>query len=102
LSILFDNAVKFTDSGTITIGGTYEPNKNVTLWITDTGIGIQSEKQDMIFERFRQADERYERKYDGNGLGLSIVSGILKLMKGAIWLESEENYGSTFFVRFPI
>jgi len=102
LSILFDNAVKFTDSGTITIGGTYEPNKNVTLWITDTGIGIPSEKQDMIFERFRQADERYERKYDGNGLGLSIVSGILKLMKGAIWLESDENSGSTFFVRFPI
>jgi len=102
LTILLDNAVKFTETGTITIGGTYEPNKNVTLWISDTGIGIQSNKQDMIFERFRQADERYERIYEGNGLGLSIVSGILKLMKGVIWLESEEGIGSTFFVRFPI
>jgi len=102
LNILFDNAVKFTESGTIIIGGNYEPNKNVTLWISDTGIGIPSEKQDVIFERFRQADERYERKYEGNGLGLSIVSGILKLMKGAIWLESEEEKGATFFVRFPI
>jgi len=102
LSILFENAVKFTEDGSIAIGGTYEPNKNVTLWISDTGIGIPSEMQDMIFERFRQADERYERKYEGNGLGLAIVAGIIKLMKGAVWLESEEGKGSTFFVRFPI
>jgi len=102
LTILFDNAVKFTENGIITIGGTYEAQKNVTLWISDTGIGIPFDKQEVIFERFRQVDERFERKYEGNGLGLSIVSGILKLMNGAVWLESEEGFGSTFFIRFPI
>jgi PAS domain S-box-containing protein len=102
LTILFDNAVKFTENGTITIGGTFEAKKNVTLWISDTGIGIPFDKQEVIFERFRQVDERFERKYEGNGLGLSIVSGILKLMNGAVWLESEEGFGSTFFIRFPI
>ena len=102
LSILIDNAVKFTDEGSIIIGGLYEPNKNITIRISDTGIGIPLEKQNVIFERFRQADERYARKYEGNGLGLAIVLGLLKIMKGEIWLESEENKGSIFYVRFPV
>ena len=62
------------------------------FYVKDTGIGIPKEKQTIIFDRFRQADESFTtRRYGGTGLGLSISKGLLELMKGRIWVESEES-----------
>ena len=99
---LLDNALKFTKSGKIEFG--YELNKDsdILFWVKDSGIGISKDKQVIIFDRFRQVDEQDSaREYGGAGLGLSIVQGLVKLMDGKIWLESEPELGSTFFISFP-
>ena len=69
--------------------------------VSDTGIGIEKEKHESIFEHFRQAEVTNTRNYGGTGLGLSICRGLLKCMKGNIWLESEVNVGSTFYFTIP-
>jgi CheY-like chemotaxis protein len=103
LTNLLSNALKFTNEGSIQFG--YEiNNKNSKLkfYVSDTGIGIPKEKQQNIFERFRQADEKPARRYEGTGLGLSISQNLVKLLGGEIWVDSEENKGSTFCFTIPL
>jgi len=69
--------------------------------IQDTGIGIPEEKHAVIFERFMQVNNDNTRLYGGTGLGLSIVNGLLKLLGGTIWVDSEPGKGSTFSFTFP-
>ena len=95
LNNLIDNAVKFTTNGSVTIG--YQLiDKTYSFYIKDTGIGISEEVQQTIFRNFIQADNSDTRQYEGSGLGLSIASGLIKLLDGQIWLESEIGKGSTF------
>jgi len=91
------NAVKFTEQGQISIS--YKPQKGGRLEfkITDTGIGIDNEKSNQIFNRFTQADSSIAIKYGGSGLGLSIAKGIVELMGGEIWHESIQGQGSVFY-----
>ncbi|MFA6572074.1 MAG: ATP-binding protein, partial [Bacteroidota bacterium] len=100
LTNLINNAVKFTKSGSIDFG--YEIKGNVIeLYVKDTGIGIPPEFYDRIFDRFTQADLSITRGYEGAGLGLAICKGLVELLGGRIWLESEINKGTTFFFTLP-
>jgi Signal transduction histidine kinase len=93
---LLDNAVKFTpNNGTVSIHLEMEED-NVQLAVTDTGIGIPSERLDEIFEPFHQLDGSSTRKYGGTGLGLSLASKIIEAHGRKIFVASEPNQGSEF------
>ena len=72
------------------------------FWVKDTGIGIPLEKQEYIFDRFRQGEESYTRRFGGTGIGLSIAKQIVQHLNGDIWLESEAGNGSVFYFKIPL
>jgi PAS domain S-box-containing protein len=98
---LISNAFKFTETGTIEGGCKLDANGNLTFYVSDTGIGIPPDKQKMIFERFIQVEQGTSRLYGGTGLGLSIVKGLVNLLGGEIYLESEFGKGSKFTFTIP-
>lgn len=98
---LLNNAFKFTASGKVELGCSLNKPNTFTFYVSDTGIGIPANKQTEIFDRFNQAFSTNSENYGGTGLGLSIVKGILNLLGGEIWIESEPGKGSTFFFTFP-
>ena len=102
---LIGNALKFTQSGSITISIANEGEKDNSIKtgivITDTGIGIEQEKLQHIFERFQQADDAVTRKFGGTGLGLSIVKDLVLLQNGIINVESEPGKGTSFHISIP-
>ncbi|MGM0612267.1 MAG: PAS domain-containing sensor histidine kinase [Bacteroidota bacterium] len=93
---LLDNAVKYTNEGEITYGYTIKGD-TLEFFVSDTGIGINQETKDIIFDYFRQEDSSFNRQYEGAGLGLSICSGYVKMLNGEIWVESTPKKGSTFY-----
>ncbi len=103
---LAGNALKFTQEGSITIKisneGKTPESINLGMTVTDTGIGIVKEKQQQIFERFEQAEDSIIRNYGGSGLGLSIVSDLVKLQNGTIEVDSEPGKGSAFKLMIPL
>ncbi|NVO21422.1 MAG: PAS domain S-box protein [Bacteroidetes bacterium] len=98
---LIGNALKFTEQGSIKIEYGVQSDQ-IVFCVQDTGKGIAKDKQDIIFERFRQEEESTTRKYGGTGLGLSISKGLVELLQGKIWLESEPGSGASFFFSLPI
>ena len=100
LSNLLNNALKFTNEGIIEFGYELEDN-NLLFYVKDTGIGISKENQERIFERFIQVDLSLKRDYEGTGLGLSICKGLVELLNGNIWVESELNKGTAFYFKIP-
>ena len=105
LKNLLSNAFKFTDAGLvrmdISIGAIGRKADMIIFSVTDTGIGIPSEKQKLIFEAFQQADGTTSRKYGGTGLGLTISREIARLLGGIIEVESEPGKGSIFRLCLP-
>lgn len=99
---LLGNAVKFTDSGEVSllceVEKEYKDEQTILLRfiVSDTGIGIPAEKLGAIFDVFSQADSSTTRQYGGSGLGLSISKKLVEMMGGKIWAESETGKGSTF------
>jgi signal transduction histidine kinase len=102
LSNLLSNAIKFTpEGGRVSLRATLELG-HVILTVTDSGVGIAPEDQELVFEKFRQAATPLTREHAGTGLGLSIVRELAKLLGGEVVLQSELGRGSTFTVRLPI
>ncbi len=97
---LLNNALKFSDKGTIYYGYKIIDDKLV-FHVKDEGIGIPKNKLDIIFERFQQLNYENAVKYGGTGLGLTISKGLVKILGGSIHIESEVGKGSTFTVYFP-
>ncbi len=97
---LVSNAVKFTLDGEVAVSASVESvssdNVQIHFVVTDTGIGIDPEKQDLIFDAFSQADNSMTRRFGGTGLGLSISRQLVELMHGKIWLESTLGEGTRF------
>jgi signal transduction histidine kinase/DNA-binding response OmpR family regulator len=103
LKNLISNALKFTNKGNITLSIRPNPTdkKLVDFSVKDTGIGIPSDKQELIFEAFQQADGSTRRKYGGTGLGLSISKQLVLLLGGSISLSSQPGEGSDFIASVP-
>jgi len=102
---LISNAIKFTEQGSITVSARLqnrEPEPQVIIHVTDTGVGIDEDALHYIFEAFRQVDGTLARKVGGTGLGLNIVCNFIKLLRGSVNVESEKNQGTTFELVLPV
>ena len=101
LNNLINNAIKFTTEGGIATDISLKDNI-VEIKVTDSGIGIAKENQDMIFDEFRQVSEGRNRNFEGTGLGLSITKTLVEKVGGEIIVNSEPDKGSTFIVKLPV
>ncbi|WP_296044514.1 ATP-binding protein [uncultured Alteromonas sp.] len=103
---LVSNAVKFTESGSVTIrlstSQTGAEQEQVVIEVTDTGIGMNKAMQSKIFERFSQADTSSTRKFGGTGLGMSITQSLVAMMHGQLSLVSKEGQGTRVTVELPL
>jgi signal transduction histidine kinase len=97
---VFDNAVKYTAEGQITLGLTGN-DQVIQVTVADTGAGIPPEDLPHLFQKFYRVDNSATRAIGGTGLGLFICKKIVELYKGNIWAESKLGEGSTFYINFP-
>lgn len=102
---LIDNAFKFTEKGYIEFGYQVYQNSqkpSIKFFVKDSGIGLKLEEQKHIFDRFTKIENNTSKLYRGTGLGLAISKNIVSLMEGELGVESELNYGSTFYFTIPL
>ncbi len=103
---LLNNAVKFTERGSVTLEVNADPSHDgltrLRCAVVDTGVGIPPEHYDRLFRRFSQGDGSIQRSYGGSGLGLAICKRIIDAMDGEIGFKSEVGRGSTFFIEVPL
>ena len=100
---ILDNAIKFTDKGSVVVHTGIDEIKNKAYFkITDTGIGIDDSFKHHLFDTFRQEDEKFSRRYEGAGLGLSISKKLIELMNGDIEIDSTKEKGTTVSVFLPL
>ncbi len=99
---LIDNAIKFTEKGSVTVAARYlQEEQGVEFNIEDTGVGIEPEFLPVIFEKFRQADSSNTRAHEGMGIGLYIVKEFVTMLGGQVEVRSHVGKGSTFTVKLP-
>jgi signal transduction histidine kinase len=98
---LISNAVKFSKKGRIEFGYV-KRNCKLEFYVADTGIGIEKEFQDLIFEKFFQVESDSTRRYEGTGLGLSISKAYVEALGGKIWVRSQPGKGSAFYFTLPL
>lgn len=99
---LLSNAIKFTEKGEICFGIKKVDKDQITFFVKDSGIGIEKDKQNLIFERFRQGHESKTKVYGGTGLGLAISKNLTELLGGAISVNSEMGKGAEFIFSIPL
>ena len=106
LENIVGNAVKFTDSGSIStrleIVDKPEKASYVNVIVADTGIGISPEKFEEIFEAFSQLSRGHARSYEGGGIGLAVAKRYVNLLGGTIQVKSEKGKGAEFIIRLPL
>lgn len=100
MSNLLSNSLKFTSHGNIEFGYNVD-NENIIFFVKDTGSGIKKSQVNQLFMKFRQCDDMMTREHGGAGLGLSLAKGLVELMGGRIWFESQWRKGTTFFFSIP-
>jgi len=98
---LIDNALKFTEDGFIEFGYEFKNNQELLFYVKDTGLGMDRNKKDLVFNRFTKIEDDSSRLYRGAGLGLAISKSIVELLGGKIWVESALDVGSTFYFTLP-
>ena len=105
LSNLIDNALKYTEKGSVEIGYLLKSSGTapdfLEFYVRDTGIGIEAHQLDIVFGRFMKIEDKM-KLYGGAGLGLTISRNLIRLMGGDMWVDSEPGHGSTFFFTIPI
>ena len=101
ISFLMDNAVNFTQTGDIFLSCILHEDREIKIFVKDTGFGISPKQQKAIFKSFNQVDNSYTRRQSGAGIGLILCSKYITLMKGSLNLESDLDYGSTFHLTVP-
>jgi signal transduction histidine kinase/CheY-like chemotaxis protein len=99
---LLDNALKFTAKGSIEFGVDKIQGNMIYFFVRDTGIGISEENKIFIFERFRQVEDTFTRRFGGIGLGLSLCKSFVEMLGGTIWLDSIPDKGSVFWFTLPV
>lgn len=101
LKNLLNNAFKFTEAGNVVLGAEKCDNNCISFSVKDTGIGVDANMQRLIFEPFRQVEEGDSKKYEGFGIGLAIVDGLVNKLGGEVKVQSELGKGSVFTVNIP-
>ncbi|MFP4024709.1 MAG: response regulator [Thiohalospira sp.] len=101
ISNLLDNALKFTDDGFITFGYEIQKSNTFLFYVKDSGVGMDRNKKEYAFERFRKIEDDKTKLYRGAGLGLAICKSLVELLGGKIWVESIPGTGSTFYFTLP-
>jgi PAS domain S-box-containing protein len=101
LTNLIGNALKFTDKGYVSFGYKIRDKESLLFYVKDTGLGINSEKIEYVFDRFTKIAANKTKLYGGTGLGLSITKHLVEQLGGKIWVESTEGKGSNFFFILP-
>ncbi len=103
LTNLITNAIKFTKEGHVTVGYTVEENEgHIKIWVEDSGMGIDEDNQNIIFDRFRRIEDDFTIELSGLGLGLSITKAYVELLGGSISVKSTPGLGSIFSFTIPI
>jgi PAS domain S-box-containing protein len=101
LSNLINNAIKFTDAGSIEFGYRIKDEKTIEFYVKDTGIGLTRDEISIIFERYRRTVTSEEKNIMGTGLGLAISKNLVELLGGEMWVDSFPRLGTTFFFTLP-
>lgn len=99
---LISNAVKFTKPGDYIEVMIYDKDEKIQISVKDTGIGIPKDKQEIIFERFKQVDRLLSRRHEGSGIGLSLVKSLVEMQSGEVFVESKEGEGTEFIIELPV
>lgn len=99
---LISNAIKFTKPNDEILVNIYDKKKSICISVRDTGKGIPKEKQEIIFERFRQVDNLLSRSHEGSGIGLSLVKSLVEMHEGSIYVNSTIGEGTEFIIELPI
>jgi CheY-like chemotaxis protein/nitrogen-specific signal transduction histidine kinase len=101
LSNLINNAIKFTETGSIEFGYRIKDEKTLEFYVKDTGIGLKRDEIPIIFERYKRAVTSEEKNITGTGLGLAISKNLVELLGGEMWVDSYPGLGTTFYFTLP-
>jgi len=102
ISNLLDNALKFTEEGFIELGCTALTTRKLQFYVKDTGIGMDSQKQQVVFDRFYKVEDDKTKLYRGAGLGLAISRSLVDMLGGQIWVDSQPGKGAVFTFTIPL